>query len=75
MGGNRQVRHESCLPALACDEPRLLIYGTNPAASFIPMNLHVYCIFNPFRPGAFTMRTGYCLHTLVQRVDTEAVEQ
>lgn len=53
----------------ASDEHRLLIYGTDPAASFIPENLHVYCIFNPFRPeGLLCTRitVDSCLHTLVR---------
>lgn len=36
--------------ALACDEHWLFIYGANLVALFISENLHVYCIFNPFRP-------------------------
>lgn len=33
--------------ALAHGDHRLLIYGADPAASYLPQHLHVYCIFNP----------------------------
>lgn len=60
---------------LACDEPGLLIYGTDSEASFLPENLHVYCIFNPARPGLCmraTVHNSSC--TLVDTAETEVVK-
>lgn len=73
---NRQVQHESCFPSvvLACDEPRLLIYGADSEASFLPENLHVYCIFNPPRPGLcmwVTVHNSSC--ALIDTAETEVV--